>query len=85
MEGFTRLCFHGDFTRGRPLTDFEQIIAKLIGAKFAVGVNSGTDAIKLSLKALGIATGDEGITTANIFVATAGAILCSWMVMTPFV
>ena len=41
----------GDFTLGRPLKEFEEKFAKLIGIKFAIGVNSGTDAIKLSLKA----------------------------------
>jgi len=64
----------GDFTLGAPLQEFEQKFAELIGAKFAVGVNSGTDAIKLSLKALGIKAGDEVITAANTFVATVGAI-----------
>ncbi len=64
----------GDFTLGKPLQEFEQHFAKLIGTKFAIGVNSGTDAIKLSLKALGIGHGDEVITTANTFVATVGAI-----------
>ena len=49
--------------------------AKLIGSKYAVGVNSGTDAIKLSLKVLGVKTGDEVITAANTFVATIGAII----------
>jgi dTDP-4-amino-4,6-dideoxygalactose transaminase len=64
----------GDFTLGKPLTEFEQRFAKLIGTKHAIGVNSGTDAIKLSLKALGVGFGDEVITTANTFVATVGAI-----------
>ena len=63
----------GDFTLGKPLTKFEKNFAKLIGVKHAIGVNSGTDAIKLSLKALGI-KGDEVITAANTFVATVGAI-----------
>ena len=39
----------GDFTLGSPLVNFEKNFAKLIGTKYAVGVNSGTDAIKLSL------------------------------------
>ena len=64
----------GDFTLGEPLTKFEKSFAKLIGTKYAIGVNSGTDAIKLSLKALNIGPGDEVITVANTFVATVGAI-----------
>jgi len=64
----------GDFTLGKPLQEFEAKFAKLIGTKYAIGVNSGTDAIKLSLKALGVGFGDEVITTANTFVATVGAI-----------
>ena len=64
----------GDFTLGEPLTKFEKSFAKLIGTKYAVGVNSGTDAIKLSLKALNIGPGDEVITAANTFVASVGPI-----------
>ena len=64
----------GDFTLGKPLLKFEKKFANLIGTKYAVGVNSGTDAIKLSLKCLNIKPGDEVITAANTFVATVGAI-----------
>ena len=64
----------GDFTLGKPLTKFEKNFAKLMNVKYAVGVNSGTDAIKLSLKALNIKKGDHVITAANTFVATVGAI-----------
>lgn len=64
----------GDFTLGKPLKIFEQNFAKLMKVKYAVGVNSGTDAIKLSLKVLGVKKGDEVITAANTFVATVGAI-----------
>ena len=64
----------GDFTLGKELQIFEKKFAKLIGSKYAVGVNSGTDAIKLSLVAAGIKPGDEIITAANTFVATVGAI-----------
>jgi aminotransferase EvaB len=64
----------GDFTLGKPLIDFERRFAHLIGTKHAIGVNSGTDAIKLSLKALHVGHGDEVITAANTFVATVGAI-----------
>ena len=64
----------GDFTLGRELLIFEKKFAKLIGTKFSVGVNSGTDAIKLSLAAIGVKKGDEVITAANTFVATVGGI-----------
>ena len=64
----------GDFTLGKELEKFERNFAKLIGTKFAIGVNSGTDAIKLSLRALDVGHGDEVITAANTFVATVGAI-----------
>ena len=64
----------GDFTLGKPLVEFERRFAQLIGVKYAIGVNSGTDAIKLSLKACGVGYGDEVITAANTFVATVGAI-----------
>jgi dTDP-4-amino-4,6-dideoxygalactose transaminase len=64
----------GDFTLGKPLAQFERDFSKLIGTKHAIGVNSGTDALKLSLKALGVDSGDEVITAANTFVATVGAI-----------
>ncbi len=64
----------GDFTLGKPLDIFEQRFAELMGSKYAIGVNSGTDAIKLSLKALGVGIGDEVITAANTFIATVGAI-----------
>ena len=64
----------GDFTLGKPLDEFERRFAQLIGTRHAIGVNSGTDALKLSLKVLGIGPGDEVITAANTFVATVGAI-----------
>ena len=64
----------GDFTLGQPLEEFERRFAKLIGTQYAIGVNSGTDAIKLSLKALGIGKDDQVVTAANTFVATVGAI-----------
>jgi dTDP-3-amino-2,3,6-trideoxy-4-keto-D-glucose/dTDP-3-amino-3,4,6-trideoxy-alpha-D-glucose/dTDP-2,6-dideoxy-D-kanosamine transaminase len=63
----------GVFTLEESLTRFEESFAKLIGTKYAIGVNSGADAIKLSLKALNIGPGDEVITAANTFVATVGA------------
>lgn len=73
-EDLKEFVLTGDFTLGAPLKKFEEGFAKLIGTKYAIGVNSGTDAIKLSLRALGVGQGDEVITAANTFVATVGAI-----------
>jgi dTDP-4-amino-4,6-dideoxygalactose transaminase len=74
LEEIRRFVATGDFTLGDPLTLFETRFAELIGTRHAIGVGSGTDAIKLSLKALGVGHGDEVITTANTFIATVGAI-----------
>lgn len=64
----------GDFTLGREVKEFEDAFAKKIGVKHAIGVGNGTDALKLSLLAAGVKVGDEVITAANTFIATAGAI-----------
>jgi dTDP-3-amino-2,3,6-trideoxy-4-keto-D-glucose/dTDP-3-amino-3,4,6-trideoxy-alpha-D-glucose/dTDP-2,6-dideoxy-D-kanosamine transaminase len=64
----------GDFTLGRQVGEFEEKFANLIGTRYAIGVGSGTDALMLSLAALGVGFGDEVITAANTFIATAGAI-----------
>ena len=49
---------------------FEENLAKFVGAKYAIGVGSGTDALLLSLLAAGVQAGDEVITVAHTFVAT---------------
>jgi len=63
------------FTLGPPVAEFEERFARLCGARHAVGVGTGTDALFLSLKALGVGPGDEVITAADTFIATAGAIV----------
>ena len=63
-----------DFTLGRYVDLFEKEFCKHQKVKYALGVGSGTDAIFLSLKALGIKEGDEVITPTYSFYATAGAI-----------
>ncbi len=68
------LVTKGALTLGQPVEAFEDAFAQFIGVPYAVAVGSGTDALFLSLKAHGIGPGDEVITTANTFVATAGAI-----------
>jgi len=69
-----KLVASGDFTLGEAVGEFEARFANLIGAKHAIGVGSGTDALKLGLEACGIGPGDEVITAANTFIATVGAI-----------
>src|SRR5436309_14446001 len=62
------------YVTGPTLERFENELAHYFGMKHAVGVNSGTDALWLAFLALGIRPGDEVITTANTFFATAEAI-----------
>jgi len=64
----------GDFILGTEVTSFENEFAAFCGAKHCVGVGSGLDALTLTLVGLGIGRGDEVITVANTFVATALAI-----------
>ena len=65
----------GDFTLGGDVDLLEQEFAAKFSVKNAVAVGSGTDALFLSLKALGIDKGDEVITTPFTFFATIGAIV----------
>ena len=60
----------GDLIMRRDLEKFEKHFANFIGTKYAVGVNSGTDALTLSMEALGLNPGDEGITVGHTFLAS---------------
>lgn len=74
LDDIRTLVQRGDFTLGGPVTEFEERFAKMCGLPHAIGVSSGTDALALSLKAVGVGPGDEVITTPNTFIATVGAI-----------
>jgi dTDP-3-amino-2,3,6-trideoxy-4-keto-D-glucose/dTDP-3-amino-3,4,6-trideoxy-alpha-D-glucose/dTDP-2,6-dideoxy-D-kanosamine transaminase len=65
----------GDFTLGAPVRQFEQRFAELCRMPHAIGVGSGTDALAISLKMLGVGPNDEVITTPTTFFATVGAIV----------
>lgn len=67
----------GNFVLGPMLAKFEEQAKQYFGTKHAIGVGNGTDAIWLSLMALGVGEGDEVITHANTFFATAEA---AWFV-----
>jgi len=64
----------GDYIQGSEKREFEQDFAKYCDTKNCVGVDSGTSALELSLKSLGVGCGDEVITVPNTFYATAYAI-----------
>jgi len=64
----------GHFIMGQNVTRLEEEFAQYVGARYAVAVASGTDALQLSLMAVGVGPGDEVITTPFTFVATAEVI-----------
>ncbi len=69
-----KLLIRSDFTLGKPVEQFEKLFSKRVESKFSVGVGSGTDAIFLALKTIGVKEGDEVITTPLTYIATVGAI-----------
>lgn len=66
---------HGDFVGGKAIRDIEEALAEYIGVRRVVALASGTDALVLGMRALGIGPGDEVITAPNSFVASAAAIV----------
>src|SRR5438132_3750459 len=69
-----RVLARGHFILGEEVDAFEAEFAALCGARYAVGVNSGTTALMLALLAQGVGPGDEVVTVAHTFIATAEAI-----------
>ena len=74
LEIVDRVFSSGRLILGPSVSDFESHFAAYCGSRFGIGVNSGTDALFLALKALGIGAGDEVITVANTAVPTVAAI-----------
>jgi dTDP-4-amino-4,6-dideoxygalactose transaminase len=74
LDAFRRVVRSGQFILGAEVERFEEQAAALAGARFGVGVSSGTDAILVALMALGIGPGDEVICPSFTFFATAGCV-----------
>lgn len=73
-EAIQRVLDHAMFIMGPEVKELEEKVAQYCGTKYGIGVASGTDALLLSLRALGVGYGDEVVTTTFSFFATAGVI-----------
>ncbi|HWG98843.1 MAG TPA: DegT/DnrJ/EryC1/StrS family aminotransferase [Pilimelia sp.] len=74
VDQIRRMLVNGSYILDETVQRFENRFARYVGTRHAVGVNSGTDALILALRALDIGPGDEVITVANTFYASALAI-----------
>jgi len=74
MKAIENVVDSGHFIMGPDIEAFEREVANYLGVKYALGVTSGTDALYMSLKALGVGHGDRVLTTPFTFFATASAI-----------
>ncbi len=74
FQAFERVFESNQFILGEEVKLFEEEVASYVGAKYAIGVSNCTNALLLSLRALGVEPGDEIITTPFTFVATAEVI-----------
>ncbi len=75
LEAIVSVLERQDFILGKEVFELEEAISKYVGAKFSVGVASGTDGILLSLMALGIGPGDAVIVPAYTFFSTASSVV----------
>ena len=75
MEAIGQVFTENSFILGPAVENFEKACAKLLGVPHAIGVNSGTDALLMSLKALGVGAGDEVIVPTFTFVAVADVVV----------
>jgi dTDP-4-amino-4,6-dideoxygalactose transaminase len=77
MQGWAAILESGAFIGGEVVATFERELAAFCGTSCAVGVANGTDALHLTLRALGIGPGDTVVVPANTFVATVEAVVLS--------
>lgn len=74
-EGFARVIGQTAFVLGEDVAAFEAEFARFVDVRHCVGVASGTDALELALRAVGVGRGDDVIVPANTFIATALAVV----------
>jgi len=74
-QAYFEVMSKGDLIDRQQLKSFEKNLADFVGTKYAVGLNSGYDALHMSLRAAGIGPGDEVIVPAHTFVATCSAVV----------
>jgi dTDP-4-amino-4,6-dideoxygalactose transaminase len=74
MPAIKRVLKSGWYVLGEEGSEFELEFSKYVGAKFGVGVNSGSDALYLAIRALGISQGDEVITVSHTMISSVDAI-----------
>lgn len=77
LESISKILESGNYILGNETVEFEKRFAEYCETNYAVGVNSGTDALILSLKALNIGKGDEVITVSHTALATVAAIIAT--------
>lgn len=75
IKAFDETLARGAVVNQKELWDFEKNFAKFVGAKYAVGVNSGTSALDVAFQAVGIKPGDEVIAVAHTFLASISTII----------
>ncbi|MBI3939305.1 MAG: DegT/DnrJ/EryC1/StrS family aminotransferase [Acidobacteria bacterium] len=74
LQAIEGVLDRADFILGEEVSLLEEEFASYCGVRYAVGLDSGISALELGLRALGIQAGDEVITVANTFIATASSI-----------
>jgi len=74
LKAIDNVILSGKLILGPYVGQFEERVSKFLGSHYAIGVNSGTDALRIALKAIGISNNDEVITTPFTFVSTAEVI-----------